>query len=101
MTNQGFSVDEEVLKQITDEMREKLDALQSCMEVLSESMETLNTRWKGPANTMFRMHTAMDFLLIKNRVRRMERQICLIEGARTNYVLCESNLLSSILSLDI
>lgn len=101
MAANGFAVDMEVLQEITREMEESMEDFSQLMSQANESMQVLNTQWKGPANSIFRRSFALDYFATRMDILRIKNQIRNISTAKKQYQSCEDEVLAAVNSLQI
>lgn len=85
----GFVVDMDVMQQIVGDMNESIQKFDSYMKAASESMQALNTKWKGPANETFRVHFLMDYLMTESDIAWLRKTVNEVEKATNRYRTCE------------
>lgn len=92
----GFLVDMDVLQQVTREMDESIHKFAEYMKTAYDSMQVLNTKWKGPANETFRLNFTMDYIMTEFDIHRMRAMINKIETARGRYRASEDEVLAEV-----
>lgn len=95
----NIEISTERLDSDISKMQGELSDLSNAMNQVYSCLESLNSMWEGPANTVFTMQTRTDRVVLQGLIKNLNNLVECMEYAKSEYNKCTEDVNSKIASI--